>query len=293
MCKIIFEAICIAALLVAPCSAANLIYEGLVDKGLEISSQEMIKLPPPLLKDGLDQSQQQRAIEAILAGKYDWETFTRKSLVGPFVLKIDDESRKSGRIGRRVDLYFVAYGSLATVGGDNFLQDKLNLAAAGEQDEGGRVKILSADELTKRGLPSSQMALDPRWVAVDSTLLNKVRINLTTQNLKTETEDSVLIASIADPRFVTDAEYPNCWRSLTSDDAGNRQIGPPQPYTGLGSYAKITRLANPPGAVFVEYHVAFAEPSGWFHGANLLRSKLPIVAQGMVRKLRRNASEQQ
>ena len=66
----------------------------------------------------------------------------------------------------------------------------------------------------------------------------------------------------------------------------------PQPYAGLGSYVKATRLAEPAGAVFIEYHVVFAEPQGWFHGANLLRSKLPIVAQDMVRKFRRKMAEQ-
>ena len=80
---------------------------------------------------------------------------------------------------------------------------------------------------------------------------------------------------------------PNCWHSISIDDAGRRQIGPPQPYAGLGSYVKATRLAEPAGAVFIEYHVVYAEPQGWFHGANLLRSKLPIVAQDLVRRLRR------
>ena len=81
------------------------------------------------------------------------------------------------------------------------------------------------------------------------------------------------------------------WQSLTVDDTGKRQTGPPEPYVGLGSYAKATRLAEPAGAIFMEYHVAFVEPQGWFHGTNLLRSKLPIVAQEMVRKFRRNLGE--
>jgi hypothetical protein len=54
---------------------------------------------------------------------------------------------------------------------------------------------------------------------------------------------------------------------------------------------KITRLAEPAGSLFVEYHVAFAEPQGWFQGANLLRSKLPIAAQDSVRKFRRTLAE--
>jgi hypothetical protein len=45
---------------------------------------------------------------------------------------------------------------------------------------------------------------------------------------------------------------------------------------------------EPRGAILIEYHVAYAEPHGWFKGANLLQSKLPILAQTVVRKLRRN-----
>jgi hypothetical protein len=279
-------------LVTRPCVASNAIYEALIQKGVELAPDETIKLPRPVLEDGMDQLHQQRGIETLLGGKYDWETFTRKAVVGPFVLKITDDGRELGRIGRRVDLYFVTYGSLDALGGDNYLQEQLNLTAAGEQGtEGGHAKMLSAEELGKRGLPASQKADDPRWVAVESTLLNKVRINLTTRNSKTVTGDSVLIVSVVDPRFVDDAEYPNRWRPISSDDAGRRQIGSPQPYTGLGSYVKGTRLVSPAGAIFVEYHVAFAEPQGWFHGANLLRSKLPIVAQDMVRRFRRSTSE--
>jgi hypothetical protein len=37
--------------------------------------------------------------------------------------------------------------------------------------------------------------------------------------------------------------------------------------------------------------VTFIEPREWFHGTNLLRSKLPIVAQDIVRKFRRNLAK--
>jgi hypothetical protein len=33
--------------------------------------------------------------------------------------------------------------------------------------------------------------------------------------------------------------------------------------------------------------VAFDEPTGWFNGANLLRSKLSVLVQDSVRKFRR------
>ena len=272
-----------------PAPAANAIYDALVGRGVNVSSQESLQLPRPALDDELSPRQQRQVIESLLAGKYDLDTFTRKSVVSPFILKISEGAAESGPIVRKVDIYFVAYGSLDSLKGDDYLSKQLNLAGTNDQAEaGGQAKVLTADDLRKRDIAAGTNPDDPRWIAVTSTLLNKVRISLTTQNIKTEGKESIIIASVADPRFATDAEYPNSWRSLTVDDAGKRQTGPAEPYVGLGSYAKATRLAEPAGAIFMEYHVAFVEPQGWFHGTNLLRSKLPIVAQDMVRKFRRN-----
>lgn len=270
------------------CLAANEIYDSLVSQGIALSPEETVKLPQPILADGLSGSQQRQAIEALLAGRYEWDEFVRKSVVSPLLLKIGDGERDSGPTSRRVDLYFIAYGTLEVLHDESKLQEQLNLAAAGDEDsESGQVKILSTEELAGRGLPTRQQANDPRWVAIEAKLLGKVQLNFTTRNSKTQSDDSMTIASIVDPKFQSDAEYPNSWRAITVDDAGRRQIGSPQPYPGLGCYVKATRLAEPAGAAFIEYHVVYAEPEGWFHGANLLRSKLPIVAQELVRKLRR------
>jgi hypothetical protein len=273
----------------APCRAANAVYELLIQQGVKVSPDVTLKLPKPAVEDGLTPEAQRQAIETLLAGRYDWETFTRRSVVAPFLLKISEGAAESGPIGRRVDLYFVAYGDLNALGRNNFLEDRLNLAPDNdESDGGGKAHILTPDELQQRGIAASQGPDGPRWVAVTSTLLSKVRINLTTRSLTTKTGDSYLVASIVDPRFENDARFPNSWQSLSVDDAGQRQVSAPQPYAGLGSYAKATRLAAPAGAIFVEYHIAFVEPHGWFRGTNLLRSKLPIVTQDMVRRFRRS-----
>jgi hypothetical protein len=271
------------------CMAENRLYDSLVIQGVTISPQETIKLPKPVLVDGLDATAQRKAIETLMEGRHDWEAFSRKAVVSPFLLRIADNDTAAGEVGRRVDLYFVAYGSLEKLTSDNYLTKQLNMAAADNNEkDGARAKLVSNEELAKRGLPAPRQSNDPRWVAVESTLLDKVRISATTQNMKSQSDDSVVIASILDSQFDNDAEYPNSWRSISIDDAGLQQIGSPQSYAGLGSYVKATRLAEPAGALFIEYHVVFAEPQGWFHGANLLRSKLPIVAQDMVRKFRRN-----
>ncbi len=74
---------------------------------------------------------------------------------------------------------------------------------------------------------------------------------------------------------------------MKRDELGKPQVGQPQPYSGAGFYAKVTRLKEPEGALFVEYHQVFQEPKAWFGGANLLRSKLPLLAQDSVRDFRR------
>ena len=275
------------------CSAANAIYDALVGRGVKIDSQDTLQLPKPVLEDGLAAKQQRQTVELLVAGKYDWDNFARKSVVSPFLLKISEGAAESGPMERKVDLYFVAYGSLNSLSGEDYLHKQLSLTANNDQgDEGGRAKVLTADELKKRSIVAANNPGDPRWVAVTSTLLGKVRISLTTQNVKTENKDSIIIASVADPRFERDPEYPNSWQSLSTDDTGKRQTGPVKPYAGLGSYVKGTRLAEPAGALFIEYHVVFIEPQEWFHGTNLLRSKLPIVAQEMVRKFRRTLGDE-
>ena len=282
----------LVVLFATSCISANAIYDALIGPGVKVSPQQSLQLPKPALEDGLAPAQQRQVIQLLLAGKYDWETFTRKSIVSPFVLKMSEGATESGSTIRKVHIYFVAFGPLDSLKREDYLNKQLNLAGADSQSDSiGQTKLLTADDLRKRNIAAGTNPGDPRWVAVTSTLLGKVRISLTTQNIKTEAKDSVLIASVADPRFTSDAEYPNSWRSLTVDDAGKRQTGPPEPYVGLASYVKATRLTEPASAILIEYHVAFIEPEGWFRGTNLLRSKLPIVAQDMVRKFRRNLGE--
>ena len=53
----------------------------------------------------------------------------------------------------------------------------------------------------------------------------------------------------------------------------------------------MTELIEPQGALFVEYHLVFDEPKAWFGGANLLRSKLPLMVQDNIRKFRRELTK--
>ena len=102
--------------------------------------------------------------------------------------------------------------------------------------------------------------------------------------MASKTPTGVVVAAKVDPRFADDKQYPNQWRPITSNAAGNPVVGDPQPYartdakscSGAGFYAKVTRLTKPANAIFVEYHSAFYEPQAWFgpENGNLLPSEL-------------------
>ena len=274
-----------------PCWATaeepNEILRMLLTAGVPITDGQAAQLPKPTLTDRMTADAQRRQIEVVAEGRNSWDDLTRRSVVAPFILKISQDGSEPQGLARRVDLWFVAYGSLDKLAGDDFLKDQFQ-TASDNSENASSARLLGDADLKSRGLPIPLADGDPRYLAAETTLLERVRISATTRSVKTRTPESLVVASILDPRFAADAEFPNRWRPILYDDAGRRQFGEPHVYAGLGSYVKATRLLEPDGALLVEYHVAYAEPGEWFNGANLLRSKLPILAQTVVRKVRRS-----
>lgn len=278
---------------IAHCRAENPVYTLLTTRGVPVGGDEVVKLPAPTLADGLSAAEQRQAIEAVAGESHTWDDLTRKSVVAPFVLKISNGEAAPERRGRRLDIWFVAYGSMKTLENQDFLQKQFKSATSeGDPDNPSTSKILSEADLKSRGLTTAGRPGDTQYIAAEFTLLDKVRLQGTMESTKSRTADSNIVASFLDPHFANDPEYPNQWRPVTRDDDGRRQLGRAHPYSGFGGYAKATRLVEPVGAILIEYHAAFAEPQEWFGGTNLLRSKLPILAQIIVRQLRRGMEKQ-
>ena len=76
-------------------------------------------------------------------------------------------------------------------------------------------------------------------------------------------------------------------RPLLRDAQAEIKPGPAHPFTRAGGYAKITRLAEPATAAFIEFHLIYEEPYGWFDGINLVKQKIPAMVQEKVRTFRR------
>jgi hypothetical protein len=289
MCKrlICFTSLFIVLLALRPCEAENPVFNALLSRGVTIGPREVVRLPAPTLADGMSASQQRQVIEAIPDNCRSWEDLTHRSVVAPYIFKISKADNSQQRLGRRVDLWFVAHGNLATLGNIEFLQSQFKSARMETSPENGfMIKVLTESDLMRRGLMPPRCPEDPRYVATELSLLGRVRISATTTGAKSETHDSILSASMLDTRFANDPQFPNRWRPFLRDESGRRYLGPSEPYSGYGGYVKATRLIEPEGAILIEYHVAFAEPAGWFGGSNSLRSKIPILTQYIVRQLR-------
>lgn len=265
---------------------ANPLYKQLLDPGLLIGPDLRSKLPPPSMADGLDAAAQTAVIKEIIGTDYSMEEFTRQSVVAPQLLRIRDvKPSDPAAPARGVDVWFVTYGDLAAADDEKF-RDRLLRAGreSGGESKGGS---FTPEQLSQRGImipPGKEKHESYGHFGFD--FLDRVRLRAAGRAVWSRTPDSLLIASEIDPRFNGDKEFPNQWQSLMKD-GGEVKVGPASPWSGAGFYLKITKLHEPAGALFVEQHIVFAEPTGWFEGANLLRSKLPPAVQVIVRNMRR------
>jgi hypothetical protein len=228
------------------------------------------------MPDGLAADEQKAAILRLLGADHSYEEFTRRSTFAPQLLRIADAKPSDPAApARGVDVYFIAYGDLDAAGDTTFLKRLTNLGGG----HGGKVEGLSCDQLAARKIePAPGAQAREGYGRVEFDILEKVRLTLTGRAMWSETPESLVAAAVVDPRFHGDPEFASEWRHLSRKAEGLR-AGPPQPYGGAGLYLKVTRLVEPAGALFIEQHLVFAEPAGWFGGANLLRSKLPLLVR--------------
>ncbi|WP_020468170.1 hypothetical protein [Zavarzinella formosa] len=265
--------------------ATNPLYKELLEPGLSLGSEFKAKLPAPTMTDGLDSEAQKIIIKKVIGTDYTYEAFTRQSVVAPHVLRINNITPSDPKApARSVDTWFVAYGNFGNADDQSAIDRFSNAGKDGGKNDG---KVLTKADLAKRKIEFTDAdEKRERFANIRIDFLEKVQIQATGRVMWSKGDDSVIIAAMIDPRFAGDAEFPNQWLPL-SKGAGKLSSGSASPYGGAGFYMKVTKLAEPAGALFIEQHVVFTEPTKWFEGANLLRSKFPLVVQSQVRSLRR------
>jgi hypothetical protein len=265
---------------------ANLLFEQLRRDGVAVSAETKAALPAPLMADGLNADGQKTVLEKVVGKRFTVRAFTGKVGTAPHVYGIRKITvGADAPHALAVDVSFVTYGSLDTVAGRDFLE---NLH---KKSKDRQIHLLTAEELQKRKLtPESSKEREERYSHGVFIVLDRLELRAALHTMVTRQPDSLLAATRIDPRFAKDTDFPNQWRKITLDEEGQRKLGPAHPYTGAGGYLKTTRLHEPKGALFIEYHLVYTEPKGWFSGADPLTTKLPAIIQSEVRTFRRELS---
>lgn len=263
----------------------NAVYRAAVEQGLEVGGVREA-LPEPTFRDGQSAEEQKAALAEIAGSKRGAEEMLQRSVSAPHKLRLGDK-KVEGAVIRSGDLYLVLRGA--------------NLDAIDPADAIGRFKgepveaanmrfevhVLAPEEAAKAPAPP---AAGSEWLShAKGRLLDRILLEATDRLAASRSADSLILASKTDPGFTAEGPFPNRWSTVAVKATGD-EVGPPRPFAGGIGYVKMTRLAGEDDALLVEAHFAFAEPSDWFDGAPILRSKLGLIAQDQVRRLRREVA---
>ena len=281
-CLLVALALCSSGEPEAP--APNALFKQLVGEGFPIPGGAKLTLPAPLMADGMT-AKQQADVLAKVTEKVPIEAFLQKSDSAPISQKVTsvDDADHDRRI-QMVDVSFIAYADFKSV----LKQENLDPLLEGEHKDRPVINsALAPEALAKRGIKLlNETNIEERYYPLEFTLLDKVRITGATHTVRTRTADGLLAATVLDPRFAKDEEFPAQWR-LIDRTADKEQLGPAHVYAGLAGYVKITELKEPAGALFIELHYALEDPYAWYDGKNILRSKLPEAVREKVQAFRR------
>jgi hypothetical protein len=266
---------------------ANAVYQELMRDGVTLAGHH-IAFPAPLLSDGDSPAAEQVALRKLAGSAAAVEELLRSSVTAPHILRLQDAKAPDGTLIRQGALWFAVHARLEDI-------DPAQLGTRGAEAkpvESGNMRfssrLLEDTELTARGITRSDPKLE--WYShVVGDLLDRIHVEATDHMRATKSENSWVFASRTDPRFDDDAQYPNAWRALERGQP--KENAQPNRFSGGASTTRITRLRTQPGVLLVEGHFAFAEPRAWFDGAPILRSKISLIAQDQVRRLRRELAQ--
>ncbi len=287
----LFTLLALSTLAADPHLEANPLYRELREKGIAVSAEQRVPLPEPTFPDGISGAALRARLEALPGRHVPVDELLRNSIVAGLVVHFRDIETKDKKLPvHGCDVWFAAYGDLEPLTKQDFMDDLMR-----SQQKDARIHVLTAAELAERKIvvaagPDKPERQD-RYAHTVFPLLDRVQIAATSRTVMSRTADSLLFATALDPRFADDKEFPNRWRPMKKLPGNRVEYGPPHPYEGAAAYLKVTRLSDPKGALLVEYHLVFVEPQEWFGGANLLRSKLPVLIQTQVRAFREKLAQ--
>ncbi len=274
-------------------AAENPVFKELLEKGISMSGGTMVKLPPPVLADGLDAAAQKAALTKAQNGRDSVEELVGKSFYAPVEVKIRTigTPKEAGPAVRAIDLWFVAHGDWKVLTSKDFLETAMKSKEEGKNRVVRESGILSEKELAARKISAEvKPGYEERFPYATFRLFERIELSTTRFSVLTQSKTSILAAARVDSRFAKDADYPNQWRPLLRDERAEIKVGAAHPFDHAGGYAKITRLLDPSDGILVECHIVYEEPYAWFDGVNLVKQKVPAMVNEKVKMFRRKLS---
>ncbi len=294
---------------------ANLLYQ-MTTAGIELSEAVSVQLAPPtfatITGEPVDAASAQKALRRI-AGPQGVARFTRDSVVAPLFVQTDAIMGDAGeRIGHCIDVIFVVHQSIAEIRRSKVLDKFKSTAMDGSKtkssndgggDEGDDVESSMTRSLTNDELSEYGVTLDPEYETLGYLrlpLLEKVVLSGVARARRSvwSADDEaapVILTWILDSRFASASpeahSISNQWRAIERTATGQRRLGSPHPYAGMGGYVVLAALPGDAEASIVQIRFVIHEPTEWFQGRNLLRSKLPLLIQDRVRNIRRELED--
>ena len=268
----------------------NPVYSTLQSDGADFAGVH-VAFPTPLHVAGMSAEDERVALKRLVGSDRSLAEFTRDSVSAPFILKTRDETAAGRGVVRIAALWFVVRASL----------DDINPAAADPSTSGGKTveagnmrfgatRIEPNDLATRALSPAGGKEAHEWYVHLTSRLLDRIHVEATDRIVATKAGGSWFVGSITDAKFNADKTFPNRWHALKRQGAG-AAAGADEVYVGSAAAVTISRLASVENALLIESHFAFFEPNAWFDGAPVLRSKIGVVAQDRIRRLRRDLAK--
>jgi hypothetical protein len=267
----------------------NPVFQEVTTRGVTMSDGTVVKLPPPIMADGLDAAAQRAALAKVDA-RNAFADLVKKSYYAPVVVKVRTvkSAEGEGPSIRTIDLWFAVNGDWKTLTSKDFFESVLKPKDDGKSRVVAKSGVLTDQEMAARKLTAvTKEGYEERFVYSTFSLFERVEISATRFAVLTSGKDWVLAAAKVDSRFDKDADFPNQWRPLVRNEQAEIKPGKIHPFGHAGGYAKLTRLKEPADAVLIECHLVYEEPYGWFDGVSLVKQKAPVMVQEKVRTFRR------
>lgn len=261
--------------------------EQITTRGTTFPNGLSVLLKPPSLDRSMDAATRQDALVS-LAGGIGWDRFSRDSYVAPTEIDLQYVKNNRGeRAGHLVHVAFVAHLDFDRLSDPDQVRTLFQSDAGDGQREEFFADRATDEQLTRWGIQDRRD--DTTYHRVHVSLLNRVVVDGWLKVQVVENESDLHIAWLLDPRFAFAERSPtgNRWSPVTQPDDARPDGTATFPYQGLAGYMHVTRLDEPAGSCLIEARFAVHEPTDWFRGSNLLRSKLPLMIQESVRKFRR------